>query len=397
LSDEAQQQAALFDALGESGMDAMFQVAEHMQDIRQIPENELLKDDHYSPPLSRGGDVYVDIEEERRQLLLQEAQDAAQVAAIAKAEAEFATSYGGGGGVGTHTVTRKSDLQLQKAAKKAQKRADAALKAAAQAGAIVDESAFLAISADQLGSGGLMGQTQDEIRELQESLLPEGSRQYYEEASLPKGTERIYGEGFEKVIIPAVERDEAKLPRRLLVSHIMDEECAKAFAGTTSLNPMQSAVFETAFTRRDNMLICAPTGAGKTNCAMLSLVAHFRDVGLIPGYDGGTSLETGRKVVYIAPMKALAQEVVEKFHSKLRASLGLIVRELTGDMQLTRAEAESADVLVTTPEKWDVVTRKSGNDENSLGNQCGLLIIDEVRKLYGEGELFSLLHSTLTF
>jgi activating signal cointegrator complex subunit 3 len=79
-------------------------------------------------------------------------------------------------------------------------------------------------------------------------------------------------------------------------------------------------------------------------------------------------------------MKALAQEVVEKFSSKLKP-LGLIVRELTGDMQLTRAEAESANVIVTTPEKWDVVTRKSGNDDNSLGNQCGLLIIDEVHLL----------------
>jgi replicative superfamily II helicase len=29
-------------------------------------------------------------------------------------------------------------------------------------------------------------------------------------------------------------------------------------------------------------------------------------------------------------------------------------------------------------EKWDVVTRKSGTEANSLGNQCGLLIIDEV-------------------
>merc|ERR1712232_233267 len=126
---------------------------------------------------------------------------------------------------------------------------------------------------------------------------------------------------------------------------------------------MQSTVFEAAFHRRDNLLICAPTGAGKTNVALLTVASHFRDVGLIRG-DGARSLETGKKIVYIAPMKALAQEVVEKFSAKLKP-LRLIVRELTGDMQLTRAEAESANVLVTTPEKWDVVTRKSGNDENS--------------------------------
>jgi activating signal cointegrator complex subunit 3 len=116
--------------------------------------------------------------------------------------------------------------------------------------------------------------------------------------------------------------------------------------------------------------------------AMLAVTAHFRDVGLIGDGESG-SMETGQKVVYIAPMKALAQEVVEKFSSKLKP-LGLIVRELTGDMQLTRAEAQAANVIVTTPEKWDVVTRKSGNDENSLGNQCGLLIIDEVHLLADE-------------
>ena len=115
---------------------------------------------------------------------------------------------------------------------------------------------------------------------------------------------------------------------------------------------------------------------------MLTVTAHFRDVGLI-GDNEKQAMETGKKVVYIAPMKALAQEVVDKFSSKLKP-LGLIVRELTGDMQLTRAEAQSANVIVTTPEKWDVVTRKSGNDDNSLGNQCGLLIIDEVHLLADE-------------
>ena len=57
--------------------------------------------------------------------------------------------------------------------------------------------------------------------------------------------------------------------------------------------------------------------------------------------------QVGRKIVYIAPMKALAQEVVEKFSSKLKA-LKIVVKELTGDMQLTRAEADRADILVTT-------------------------------------------------
>ena len=55
--------------------------------------------------------------------------------------------------------------------------------------------------------------------------------------------------------------------------------------------------------------------------------------------------------------QALAQEVVTKFSQRLKP-LGLVVKEYTGDMQLTRAEVEEANIIVTTPEKWDVVTRK---------------------------------------
>ena len=92
-------------------------------------------------------------------------------------------------------------------------------------------------------------------------------------------------------------------------------------------------------------------------------MAHFRDVGLLPqgdDYDDEASqnvVDTGRKVIYIAPMKALAQEVVEKFSDKLKP-LRLIVRELTGDMQLTRAEAESADVIVTVRMVADALAAK---------------------------------------
>ena len=61
------------------------------------------------------------------------------------------------------------------------------------------------------------------------------------------------------------------------------------------------------------------------------------------------------KIIYVAPMKALAQEIVTKFGKRLQ-SLGIAVRELTGDMQLTKAEIAATQMIVTTPEKWDVIT-----------------------------------------
>ncbi|GBG24263.1 Activating signal cointegrator 1 complex subunit 3 [Hondaea fermentalgiana] len=144
-----------------------------------------------------------------------------------------------------------------------------------------------------------------------------------------------------------------------------------AFEGIPSLNRLQSAVFTMAYHTNHNLLVCAPTGAGKTNVAMTAVVReieqHAEDIHAV-------------KIIYVAPMKALAQEVVDKFGQRLKP-LGIKVRELTGDMQLTRTEIEKTQVIVTTPEKWDVITRKSG--DGTLVEAVGLLIIDEVH-LIGE-------------
>ena len=80
-------------------------------------------------------------------------------------------------------------------------------------------------------------------------------------------------------------------------------------------------------------------------------------------------------------MKALAAEVTGAFSRRLEP-LGIQVRELTGDTQLTKKEMEETHMIVTTPEKWDVITRKGG--EVSVASSLRLLIIDEVHLLNDE-------------
>lgn len=48
-------------------------------------------------------------------------------------------------------------------------------------------------------------------------------------------------------------------------------------------------------------------------------------------------------------------------------------------MQLSKAELAATQMIVTTPEKWDVITRKGGNE--SMSSLVRLLIIDEVHLL----------------
>ena len=47
--------------------------------------------------------------------------------------------------------------------------------------------------------------------------------------------------------------------------------------------------------------------------------------------------------MYVAPMKALAAEMTANFGNKLQP-LGIVVRELTGDMQLTKKEIQETQV-----------------------------------------------------
>lgn len=53
---------------------------------------------------------------------------------------------------------------------------------------------------------------------------------------------------------------------------------------------------------------------------------------------------------------------------------------MTGDMNLTKQELKETHIIVSTPEKWDVVTRK--NDE--LMTNLNLMIIDEIHLLNDE-------------
>ena len=49
-----------------------------------------------------------------------------------------------------------------------------------------------------------------------------------------------------------------------------------AFSGMKTLNLIQSMVYKTAYKSNENMLICAPTGAGKTNIAMLAVLRELK-------------------------------------------------------------------------------------------------------------------------
>ena len=56
----------------------------------------------------------------------------------------------------------------------------------------------------------------------------------------------------------------------------LPEWARKAFKGMRSLNRIQSRVCNAALFSAENLLLCAPTGGGKTNVAMLAILHEAR-------------------------------------------------------------------------------------------------------------------------
>ena len=215
------------------------------------------------------------------------------------------------------------------------------------------------------------------------NTLSSGGRKY----GLPEGSKKIEHEKYDEYSIPAAKVGTLGVGRKLVEISEMDGLCKRTFKGYKSLNRMQSLVYRVAYETNENMLICAPTGAGKTDAAMLAILNTIsHNISPRPAEEPD-ALEfivnsDDFKIIYVAPMKALAAEITEKMAKRLEW-LGINVRELTGDMHLTKKEITQTQIIVTTPEKWDVVTRKSTGD-TELVQKVRLLIIDEVHMLHDE-------------
>jgi len=119
-------------------------------------------------------------------------------------------------------------------------------------------------------------------------------------------------------------------------------------------------------------VLSAPTGSGKTAVLELAICR------LICASDDGSY-----KVIYQAPTKSLCAERQRDWQSRF-GPLGLQCVELTGDTDNAHLRTvQHASIIVTTPEKWDSITRK-WKDHQRLMQMVKLFLIDEVHLLKEE-------------
>ena len=120
------------------------------------------------------------------------------------------------------------------------------------------------------------------------------------------------------------------------------------------------------------MVIAAPTGCGKTAVFELAILGAF-----------SRSSQSGEafRCLYIAPNKALCSQRYSEW-SKAFGSLHLSVVEVTGDSDMSQSlsRVAKASIVITTPEKWDSLTRTWRKHAFLLGS-ITLLLIDEVHHL----------------
>lgn len=134
-------------------------------------------------------------------------------------------------------------------------------------------------------------------------------------------------------------------------------------------NAVQSKCFNVVYGTSDNVVVAAPTGSGKTALLELAICKLALDRG-----------NENFKIVYQAPIKALCSERARDWDKKF-SHMNLKCAELTGDTsQAEMRRVGDASIIVTTPEKWDSITRK-WQDHRRLLQMVELFLIDEVHIL----------------
>lgn len=144
-------------------------------------------------------------------------------------------------------------------------------------------------------------------------------------------------------------------PRRTLdsvctrVDEVIPEKYRSVFS-FDKFNYVQSSIIDTVMKSSQNVVLCAPTGCGKTAIAEASFIRELQRF-------AGRRAELG-KFVFLAPMRAICQERYNDWTKKFQP-FGLSVALLSSsqvdlmEQKPLSAIVRDADIIVTTPERWD--------------------------------------------
>ena len=133
----------------------------------------------------------------------------------------------------------------------------------------------------------------------------------------------------------------------------------------THFNYPQSAVFP--YVNQDvNLVVCSQTSSGKSDMAVMCMSYEW--------------YENGRSSMFVAPMRALAQEKIEDWTDDKHPFSFLNMSICTGDFRITDKriqELNDAHIVVLTPEMLAVRCRNITSEKSQFIYNAGLLVQDE--------------------
>lgn len=146
------------------------------------------------------------------------------------------------------------------------------------------------------------------------------------------------------------------------------------------LSPPQAEILESGILFSGfNCVIQMPTGSGKTWLA--EQVIH-------------ETLKNGSRAIYLTPLRALADELVQKWRNRFDVPVGVFTGDYGSDNSQYPVPFRSARLMIMTPEKMDVCTRHWQFHWNWIP-EVDLIVADELH-LLGENQRGARLEGALS-
>ena len=123
-------------------------------------------------------------------------------------------------------------------------------------------------------------------------------------------------------------------------------------------NQIQQQCIPSILQSDDNIVISAPTGSGKTTLFELAMLRLFKQ-------------NSPKKILYFSPMRALCSEKAQLWSRKFESIGKTSIELIGGDTNVPDSSIETAELIITTPEKWDYVTRS-----NNIIDSFGLILVN---------------------
>ena len=159
-------------------------------------------------------------------------------------------------------------------------------------------------------------------------------------------------------------------------------------------NHLQSEMSNVIANSDDNVIVSSPTGSGKTALFEMAMCRLFAS----NVASGNKVASKAKKIVYIAPNKALCEERQGDWSKRLmEIDPSIVCTTITGDANNAASsygEIASANLILTTPEKWDSITRRWTEHVVLLGS-VKLVVLDEVHMI-GEPERGACLEAVIS-